>query len=188
MATWVRVSQAHGGCFYANVGHTLSRRSHTRPFYADEGRPIGWASHARPQQRDTHAAQCCSASGTVYRGGAYQTKVTLNRHSTSAEGDNQKAPANQEHMDCCSAICTYTDFQAGRGTLHAKDGHCATAARVLSASKRTYDAIFGGNLTLNHVAASDEPFLATNNRAGRRALFSDDRGGSRSQQRRRPAS
>jgi hypothetical protein len=50
-------------------------------------------------------------------------------------------------------------------------------------SKQTYDALFAGSLTPSHVAALDELFPATNYRAGRRALFSDDEGGPHSQQR-----
>ena len=52
---------------------------------------------------------------------------------------------------------------------------CITPPIVLvsSASKRTYDDLFAGNLTLSHVAALDELFPATNNRVGRRAFFSD---------------
>jgi hypothetical protein len=61
------------------------------------------------------------------------------------------------------------------------------AALVSSASKGTCNAIFTGNLTPSHVAALDELFLATNNRAGGRALFSDGGVGLRSQKRRRLA-
>ena len=63
----------------------------------------------------------------VYQGGAAQAKVTLNRHSTKAEGGNQKAPANQEQMDCRSAAGAHTDLQAGRGT-HAEDEHRAVGS------------------------------------------------------------
>ena len=49
--------------------------------------------------------------------------VAPNRHSTKAEGGNQKAPANQKQTDCCSTTDAYTDLQAGRGTPHEKDGH-----------------------------------------------------------------
>jgi hypothetical protein len=61
------------------------------------------------------------------------------------------------------------------------------AAPVSSASEGAYDAIFAWNLTLSHVAALDELFPATNNRAGRKVLFSDGGGGSHNQRRRRPA-
>jgi hypothetical protein len=57
------------------------------------------------------------------------------------------------------------------------------AIPVSSVSKQTYDTLFVGNLTPSHVTVLDELFLATNYRAGRRALFSDDEGGPRSQQR-----
>jgi hypothetical protein len=50
-----------------------------------------------------------------------QEKVTLNHHSTNAEGGNQKAPANQEYTNCSSTASAHTDLQAGRGTPHEKD-------------------------------------------------------------------
>ena len=62
-------------------------------------------------------------------------------------------------------------------------GIAPPAAPMSSASKGAYDAIFAGNLTSSHVAALDELFPAINSMAGRRALFSDGRGGSRNQQR-----
>jgi hypothetical protein len=68
-----------------------------------------------------------------------------------------------------------------------KMGIVPSAALVSSASKGKYNAIFVGNLTPSHVTALDELFPATNNRAGRRVLFSDGGVGSRSQKRRRPA-
>jgi hypothetical protein len=75
----------------------------------------------------------------------------------------------------------------GEVILMQKMGIAPPAALVSSASKGTYDILFIGNLKPSHVAALDELFLATNNRAGRRALFSDGGVGSRSQQQRRPA-
>ena len=55
-------------------------------------------------------------------------KIALNRHSTKAEGGNQKAPANHEQTDCHSVVGTHTDLQAGRGTPHAEDGHHAVGS------------------------------------------------------------
>jgi hypothetical protein len=74
----------------------------------------------------------------------------------------------------------------GEVILMQKMGIAPPAALVSSASKGTYNAIFTGNLKPSHVAAPDELFPATNNRAGIRALFSDGGVGSRSQQQRRP--
>ena len=53
-------------------------------------------------------------------------KFALNRHSTKAEGGNQKAPANQEQTDCRSTAGAHIDLQAWRGTPHAKEGHPVT--------------------------------------------------------------
>jgi hypothetical protein len=46
-------------------------------------------SDATPTPRECH-----SAPRTVYRGGAAQAKVALNRHFTRAEDNNQKTLAN----------------------------------------------------------------------------------------------
>jgi len=75
----------------------------------------------------------------------------------------------------------------GEVLLMQKMGIVPLAALVPSVSKGTYDAIFAGNLTPSHVATLDKLFPATNNRAGRRTLFSNDGVGSRSQQQRRLA-
>jgi hypothetical protein len=48
--------------------------------------------------------------GASHGGGASQAKVTLNRHSTRAEGSNKNAPANQEQMDCRSTTGAHTDL------------------------------------------------------------------------------
>ena len=75
----------------------------------------------------------------------------------------------------------------GEVLLMQKMGIVPPIGPVSSVSKGTYDAIFAGNLTLSHVAALDELFPVTNNRAGRRALFSASGVGSRNRQRRGPA-
>ena len=71
-------------------------------------------------------------------------------------------------------------FKRGEVLLVQKIGIVSPAALVSSTSKGTYDAIFAGNLTPSHVAALDELFPATNNRASRRAFFSIGGVGSRS--------
>jgi hypothetical protein len=64
-------------------------------------------------------------------------------------------------------------------------GFALPTAPISSASQRTYDDLFAGNLTLSEVEALDELFPAVNARSGRR-LFSDDGAGSCGQQRGRP--
>jgi hypothetical protein len=61
----------------------------------------------------------------------------------------------------------------GEVLLMQRMGIVPLIAPVLSASKGTYDAIFGGNLTPSHVAALNELFPVTSSRTSRRALFSD---------------
>jgi hypothetical protein len=68
----------------------------------------------------------------------------------------------------------------GKVLLMQKMGIVPPAAPISSTSKGTYYAIFAGKLMPSHMAALDELFPATNNRAGRRALFSDGRVESRS--------
>jgi hypothetical protein len=75
----------------------------------------------------------------------------------------------------------------GEILLIQKMGIVPPATLVSSASKGTYDDIFSGNLTPSDVAVLDELLPATNNKAGRRALFSDGRVGSRSMQQGCPA-
>jgi hypothetical protein len=121
--------------------------------------------------RPTPATWCPRRSTpcTVYWGGAAQAKVALNGHSTKAEGGNQKVPANQEQTDCCSTTGARTDLQRGEVLLMKRMGTLSQVTPTSSASKRAYDAIFTGNLMSSQVAALDELFPATNNRAGRRA-------------------
>jgi hypothetical protein len=66
-----------------------------------------------------------SMSRTVYRGSAAQAKFALNHHCTKAEGGNQKAPSNQEQIDCRSTAGTNTDLQVGRDAPHVEDRHRA---------------------------------------------------------------
>jgi hypothetical protein len=65
-------------------------------------------------------------------------------------------------------------------------GFALPAAPVSFTSKRAYNDLFARNLTSTEVEALDTLFPATNARTSRR-LFSDDKTGSRSEQRSRPA-
>jgi hypothetical protein len=75
-------------------------------------------------------------------------------------------------MDCRSIAGVHSDLQVGQDTSHVENRHrVVDIATVLSASKKTYNAIFVGNMPSRQVTTLDELFLVTNNRVGRRAIF-----------------
>jgi hypothetical protein len=74
----------------------------------------------------------------------------------------------------------------GEVLLMQRMGFTPPAALVSSASKRAYDDLFAGNLTLSEAEALEALFPTTNTRTSRR-LFLDDDAGSRGEQRSRPA-
>jgi hypothetical protein len=141
-----------------------------------------------PQQRDAHAAWGCSVSRTVHRGSIAEAAVAINHQSTKAEGGNYKAtPANQEQTECRSATSAHTDLQAGRGTPHAEDGHRAADSSIFICVQGNIRRHIRRELDAKPLTALGELFPVTNNRASRRALFSDGGVGLCSQHRRRPA-
>lgn len=109
-----------------------------------------------------------------------------------ASPPTQKAPATKtmpirSERIAAQPLAHIPASKQGEVLLMQKMGIAPPTTLVSFASKRSYDAIFTGNLTLSHMAALDELFLATNVQTSRRTLFSDGGVGSRNQRRRSPA-
>jgi hypothetical protein len=125
-------------------------------------------------------ARPCGVSHCLPRS-ASQVKVALNATPPWQKAATKRSLPIRRRRIVAQPLAHIPTSKWGEVLLMQRLGIVPLIARVSSASKGAYDAIFTGNLTPSHVAALNKLFPATSSRTSRRALFSDGKKGSRNQ-------